>query len=184
MASHIFRIFKPDGPFSLHSHPDVPRVHSPVCCLPPPDWLGLPLTVLGPARNQRKPDTETARSTARCPKVSAFPLLVSHFSLSLRLLTTPGIRTYRDKRDRYTRSLEEEVARVRANEANLLREVKRLRHTVQTLARTRGEQGLDVLDDLDGNSPLGQNVTGLHGKKPAPTQVWYMLLPRSLDIGN
>lgn len=74
----------------------------------------------------------------------------------------PRTRTYRDRRDRYARSLEEELARVRASEANLLREVDRLRSTVQTLVQALGQQGLDAIDESDVDSPIG--YAGLHGK--------------------
>ena len=73
----------------------------------------------------------------------------------------PGNRTYRGRRDRYTRSLEDEVGRVPAREANLLREVKRLRRTVQTFARMFGHHGFDALTDSELDSP---GLTGLHGK--------------------
>jgi hypothetical protein len=46
-----------------------------------------------------------------------------------------------------------------------MREVNRLRNTVQTLVRTLSERGLDFLDDSEVNSPLGH--TGLHRKHPA-----------------
>ncbi|KAL8365546.1 hypothetical protein RB595_004389 [Gaeumannomyces hyphopodioides] len=64
-------------------------------------------------------------------------------------------KNYRDRKTRYTRSLEQELSRLRVSEASLLREVGRLRSTVQNLTRTMRHNGLDVLDDSDATSPPG-----------------------------
>ncbi|KAJ9132391.1 hypothetical protein NKR19_g9327 [Coniochaeta hoffmannii] len=56
-------------------------------------------------------------------------------------------RTYRDRKDQYTKSLEEELARVRANEVKLLREVQRLQETTARLFRYLHQQGLQFSED-------------------------------------
>ncbi|KAK4032136.1 hypothetical protein C8A01DRAFT_20756, partial [Parachaetomium inaequale] len=53
-------------------------------------------------------------------------------------------QTYRLRRDHYTKSLEHEVARLRAIETNLLHEIQRLRSTIQTLESLPRDQGIHI----------------------------------------
>ena len=53
-------------------------------------------------------------------------------------------QNYRDRRDNYTKSLEKELERTRAHEAELMRDAERLRSTVQGLAKLLSDHGIDV----------------------------------------
>ncbi|TLD19085.1 hypothetical protein PspLS_09971 [Pyricularia sp. CBS 133598] len=53
-------------------------------------------------------------------------------------------KTYRDRKTRYVRSLENELSRVRTNEAHLMRQVEQLRTTLQSCATVMRQNGLDV----------------------------------------
>ncbi|KAI6299101.1 hypothetical protein MCOR29_011042 [Pyricularia oryzae] len=53
-------------------------------------------------------------------------------------------KTYRDRKTRYVRSLENELSRVRSNEAHLMRQVEQLRNTLQSCATVMRQNGLNV----------------------------------------
>ncbi|TLD10422.1 hypothetical protein PgNI_06538 [Pyricularia grisea] len=53
-------------------------------------------------------------------------------------------KTYRDRKTRYVRSLENELSRVRSNEAHLMRQVEQLRNTLQSCTTVMRQTGLYV----------------------------------------
>lgn len=84
------------------------------------------------------------------------PLANSSQFASYNAIAFPrAARNYRDRKTRYTRSLEQELGRVRASEASLIREVGRLRSTLQNLTLTMRHHGLDVSGGSDTGSPPG-----------------------------
>jgi hypothetical protein len=59
-----------------------------------------------------------------------------------------NVRTYRERKERYTKALEDHVAETRSNEADLHLEIQRLQGTVQKLVRFIKDQRLQVPDEL------------------------------------
>ncbi|KAI1283348.1 hypothetical protein F5Y07DRAFT_349396 [Xylaria sp. FL0933] len=57
--------------------------------------------------------------------------------------------TYRERKERYTKALEEHVAEAKANEAELYREIDELRKTVQKLAGFIQDQGMQIPVELN-----------------------------------
>ncbi|KAI3334603.1 hypothetical protein F4824DRAFT_511637 [Ustulina deusta] len=57
--------------------------------------------------------------------------------------------TYRERKERYTKALEEHVAEARANEADLYREIRELRTIVRKLAVFVQDQGMQIPDDVN-----------------------------------
>ncbi|KAI0424317.1 hypothetical protein F5Y09DRAFT_324740 [Xylaria sp. FL1042] len=67
--------------------------------------------------------------------------------------------TYRERKERYTKALEEHVAEAKVTEADLYREIDELRKTVQKLAGFIQDQGMQIPDEL--NLPIQiDNVAG------------------------
>ncbi|KAI1362297.1 hypothetical protein F5Y08DRAFT_341742 [Xylaria arbuscula] len=56
--------------------------------------------------------------------------------------------TYRERKERYTKALEEHVAEATANEADLHREIGELRETVKKLAQFIQDQGVQIPDEI------------------------------------
>ncbi|KAI3327362.1 hypothetical protein HD806DRAFT_486878 [Xylariaceae sp. AK1471] len=56
--------------------------------------------------------------------------------------------TYRERKERYTKALEDHVAEARSNEAGLCLKIQDLRGTIQKLARFIQDQGLQVPDEI------------------------------------
>lgn len=79
-------------------------------------------------------------------------------------------QNYRDRRDNYTKSLEKELERTRANEAQLMREAEKLRSTIQGLAKLLSDHGIDVpANDAwyeQGEGGMDQNLAQRPGENP------------------
>lgn len=64
-------------------------------------------------------------------------------------ITKPqGISTYRERKERYTKALEDHVADARANEADLHQEIQDLRRTVQKLTAFIQSHGMQLPDEI------------------------------------
>ena len=95
------------------------------------------------------------------------------------LLTDPD-RSYRDRKDKYTKSLEVEMVRAHANEASLMSRIQRLRDIVQVLARLLTENGISIPadsgwdDELYGvnHNTIPDSVDHLIGVKGGLLGVW------------
>ncbi|KAI0506371.1 hypothetical protein F5B22DRAFT_624001 [Xylaria bambusicola] len=74
--------------------------------------------------------------------------------------------TYRERKERYTKALEENVAESRANEADLHRQIGELRETVQKLAQFILDQGVQIPDEI--KLPADLNLV----PEKAPAQEW------------
>ncbi|KAH8895457.1 hypothetical protein GQ53DRAFT_50858 [Thozetella sp. PMI_491] len=61
-------------------------------------------------------------------------------------------QTYRDRKDRYAKSLEGEVARGKSTESKLRREAQGLRGIVQTLLSFIDQQGIEIPDEIRRNA--------------------------------
>ncbi|RGP71353.1 hypothetical protein FLONG3_7137 [Fusarium longipes] len=59
------------------------------------------------------------------------------------------IRTYRNRKDRYTRTLEEELAKSRSSEADLMRQCQQLRAELETALQQLSQQGIGMAIDGD-----------------------------------
>ncbi|KAK7720866.1 hypothetical protein SLS63_009649 [Diaporthe eres] len=64
------------------------------------------------------------------------------------MLMQIGIRTYRERKEAYTKTLEREVAKSKAREAELVLENERLQSTIQKLAGKLEEHGVEGVDDI------------------------------------
>lgn len=64
------------------------------------------------------------------------------------MLMQIGIRTYRERKEAYTKTLEREVAKSKAREAELVLENERLQSTIQKLAGKLEEHGVGGVDDI------------------------------------
>lgn len=64
-----------------------------------------------------------------------------------------GTRTYRERKEAYTKALEREVAKSKAREADLLRENERLQGTIKGLVGKLEELGVEGLDELTKPGP-------------------------------
>ncbi|KAK4031841.1 hypothetical protein C8A01DRAFT_21001, partial [Parachaetomium inaequale] len=76
-------------------------------------------------------------------------------------------RTYRTRKDQYAKSLENEVARLRTIETNLVRETQRLRATVQTLGNCLADYGIDVPTGLGGDEGVSEPDASFAGHHPS-----------------
>ncbi|TLS25581.1 hypothetical protein PpBr36_07873 [Pyricularia pennisetigena] len=82
-------------------------------------------------------------------------------------------KTYRDRKTKYVKSLENELSRVRQNETHLMRQVEQLRSTLQSCATVMRQNGLDVPPGAwDVGSPGGLlspygNVNGTESSGPS-----------------
>ncbi|KAI0466083.1 hypothetical protein F4859DRAFT_498782 [Xylaria cf. heliscus] len=56
--------------------------------------------------------------------------------------------TYKERKERYTKNLEDRVAEARANEADLYQEIQDLRRTVQQLTKFIQDRGMHVPDEI------------------------------------
>lgn len=75
---------------------------------------------------------------------------VGHLVLSLiGVKLTVIFRSYRDRKDRYTKALEKELAQSRSNEARLMQESEQLRVTVQNIAKLLSQHGILVPPEVD-----------------------------------
>ena len=68
--------------------------------------------------------------------------------------TLRSFRSYRDRKDIYTKSLEQELARARATEASLIGISQSLRDTIQALVRLLSRYGIEPPDELWCNDNL------------------------------
>lgn len=59
-----------------------------------------------------------------------------------------GIRTYRERKEAYTKALEREVAKSKAREAELLLENERLQNTIKKLVGKLEEHGVEGVDEI------------------------------------
>lgn len=64
-----------------------------------------------------------------------------------------GFRTYRERKEAYTKALEREVAKSKAREAELLLENQRLQGTIQKLVGKLEEHGVEGVDDIIKSTP-------------------------------
>jgi len=64
------------------------------------------------------------------------------------MLTEIGIRTYRERKEAYSKALEREVAQSKQREAVLRRENERLQETIQSLVGKLEQLGVDGPDDV------------------------------------
>ncbi|KAI1429479.1 hypothetical protein F5Y12DRAFT_405456 [Xylaria sp. FL1777] len=71
--------------------------------------------------------------------------------------------TYRERKERYTKALEERVAESQATEAELYREIHELQRTVQKLTEFIQNQGIQIPDEL--NQPV--EITHVSGESSA-----------------
>lgn len=73
-------------------------------------------------------------------------------------------RTYRERKDRYTKALEQELAVSRAREAHLMQENARLKETIQTLKHGHGFAGThQTRTASDGGSSTLNGIVSLDG---------------------
>lgn len=86
------------------------------------------------------------------------------------MLMKTGDRTYRERKEAYTKALEREVAKSKAREAELLLENERLQATIQKLVGKLEEHGVEGVDDIirpastkDSKEPRPNNMSS-----PAP----------------
>ncbi|KAK1980692.1 hypothetical protein LZ30DRAFT_118734 [Colletotrichum cereale] len=61
-------------------------------------------------------------------------------------------RSYRDRKDRYTKSLEQEIAHTRANEAKLMARCDQLCATVEALTELLAQNGVTIPPGIEGNA--------------------------------
>ncbi|TGJ81823.1 hypothetical protein E0Z10_g6950 [Xylaria hypoxylon] len=59
-----------------------------------------------------------------------------------------NVSTYRERKERYTKALEEHAAEARANEAGLYQEIHELRRTVQQLTKLIRDHGMQIPDEI------------------------------------
>jgi hypothetical protein len=64
------------------------------------------------------------------------------------VLTEIGIRTYRERKEAYSKALEREVAQSKQREAVLRRENERLQETIQSLVGKLEQLGVDGTNDV------------------------------------
>lgn len=64
-----------------------------------------------------------------------------------------GIRTYRERKEAYTKALEREVAKSKAREAELLLENERLQGTIKRLVGKLEEHSVEGVDDIIRQAP-------------------------------
>ncbi|KAI0423003.1 hypothetical protein F5X98DRAFT_1413 [Xylaria grammica] len=74
--------------------------------------------------------------------------------------------TYRERKERYTKALEEHVAEARGNEADLCQEIHELRRTVQQLAGFIRDHGMKIPDEIP--LPVGLD----HVPEDSPASAW------------
>ncbi|KZL66154.1 hypothetical protein CT0861_02986 [Colletotrichum tofieldiae] len=75
-------------------------------------------------------------------------------------------RSYRDRKDKYTKALEREVAQIRANEAELMTRCEQLSATVQALTELLAQHGIMTPPTLEKNTN-----DGLSNKRRNPADV-------------
>lgn len=69
------------------------------------------------------------------------------------MLMKIGTRTYRERKEAYTKALEREVAKSKAREAELVLENERLQSTIQRLVGKLEEHGVEGVDDIIKTTP-------------------------------
>lgn len=69
------------------------------------------------------------------------------------MLMQLSIRTYRERKEAYTKALEREVAKSKAREAELLLENQRLQGTIQKLVGKLEEHGVEGVDEIIKTTP-------------------------------
>jgi hypothetical protein len=119
--------------------------------------------ILCERRTRRRPSRKTASPSAEGTAVSLRPRLESTWQVDSSL----GKRTYRTRKDQYARSLENEVARLRTVETNLVRETQSLRATIQTLGNCLAKYGIDMPTGLGGDEGMSAPDATFTGRHPS-----------------
>jgi hypothetical protein len=166
--NNIFRIFNPQGSSTSYSLPKCNKFAD-VCFA----YQLLRRTVY---RNAA-PRSGRPNSKAGKPLHDVFHGPIASNMDAYRKLTN---RTYRERKEAYTKSLEREVAQSKQREAALRRENEQLQQTIQSLVGKLGKLGVNSPSDTAMLSPLGwkQSATGSPGSEimadsmssPAPPQ--------------
>ncbi|KAI0196941.1 hypothetical protein F4808DRAFT_463840 [Astrocystis sublimbata] len=74
--------------------------------------------------------------------------------------------TYKERKERYNKNLEDRVAEARANEADLYQQIQSLQNTVHLLSKFIQDSGLQVPDDM--YTPVDSSQLS----EPSPASVW------------
>ena len=84
----------------------------------------------------------------------------------LNMLMQIGNRTYRERKEAYTKALERETAKSKAREAELLRENERLQGTIQNLVGKLEQLGVEDLEDALKPTQRDSGTTTMHDSMP------------------
>ncbi|KEY72616.1 hypothetical protein S7711_06252 [Stachybotrys chartarum IBT 7711] len=108
-------------------------------------------SVLSCARTYSPPEDIGVASGGPSRKTPLNPLSIPTTSNEQRCLShVQSWRSYRDRKDRYTKALEKELAQSRSNEARLMQESEQLRVTVQNITNLLSQHGILVPPEVDG----------------------------------
>ncbi|KAI0532187.1 hypothetical protein GGR58DRAFT_523434 [Xylaria digitata] len=88
------------------------------------------------------------RAQKRKAQLRKAQLLVILYPRLQSIVDKSNVSTYRERKERYTKALEEHVAEARVNQADLYQEIHELRRTVQQLAGFIRDHGLQIPNEI------------------------------------
>jgi hypothetical protein len=102
-----------------------------------------PLADIGRLQGRRRTALKNAGANFAEPRSECGPTPLPSSSTKLS-----RVRSYRDRKDLYTKSLESELAKTRLRESNLVRECEHLQNTVNVLLERMSQYGIDTPPEL------------------------------------